>query len=82
MANKVDTFPAARGLAAYPWEDWEDGSIWQIRHGEDFDIPVEGMSSSLYQRAKRVCKRVKVAVRDDTITFQFTDGEVVEGGAR
>ena len=39
MATRLDTFPGddARPPRRYPWNEWTDGSTWQIRRGEDYD---------------------------------------------
>lgn len=51
----------------YPWVEWMDGSIWEIRQGEDYDVPTENMRVNLHERGKRYAHVVK--------TEKFTDGK-------
>jgi hypothetical protein len=36
MARRVDEFPAQAQSSRYPWNEWLDGSIWELVPGEDF----------------------------------------------
>jgi hypothetical protein len=36
VARKVKQFPELPGRSAYPWDDWLDGSIWELTRGVDF----------------------------------------------
>ena len=75
MARRVDSFedePQRR----YPWDEWTDGKIWEIRQGEDYDVPTENMRVNLHDRARGKAMVVKTRkVGDETwegLRFQFT----------
>lgn len=46
--------------AAYPWEEWFDGDIWQLTHGEDFDPHPLMMERIIRTRATGRKARVRV----------------------
>ena len=47
--------------AAYPWEEWFDGDIWQLTYGEDFDPHPLMMERIIRTRATG--RHAKVRVR-------------------
>lgn len=74
MATKVDSFPSRNGPPSkYPWAEWDDGSIWKIRRGDDFEIPTKSMAVVLYAYATRRGRKVRTIRTDDAVTFQFSD---------
>ena len=90
MATKLKQFdftPQSRltngEKAAYPWEDWFDGDIWEIKAGEDFDGNPLMMERIIRTRA--VSREAKVTLRHlpldggpygmGTIVLQRTDIE-------
>jgi len=62
-------------LRRYPWEQWCDGSIWEIRQGEDYDVPTENMRVNLHERAKQRVMKVRTEKFSDEngegLRFQF-----------
>jgi hypothetical protein len=61
----------------YPWDKWENGSIWEIVQGEDYEVSTENMQVNLHLRAARDNKKVQTRTeRDDGVeklVFQFYD---------
>lgn len=55
-------FPDGRGVEKYPWEQWFDGGIWQIKQGEDFQVDIGSMRSCIYTAAKRYKKKIRTHV--------------------
>lgn len=56
----------------YPWTEWMNGSIWEIKRGVDYRVRSESMKSNLHMRAGRHKRKVKVVLADEiTIAFQF-----------
>ena len=59
----------------YPWDEWSDGRIYEIKKGIDFNCSVTGMQSQIRMRARSTSKendQVRVSIgEDDTIVFQF-----------
>ena len=42
--KQLNNFDFKRGAGRpqkYPWDKWEDGSVWEIEKGEDYEIEVE-----------------------------------------
>lgn len=46
--------------AVYPWDDWFDGDIWQLTHGEDFDPHPLMMERIIRTRATGRKAKVKI----------------------
>jgi hypothetical protein len=58
MARKLEmtTLPK-RGNRKYPWEEWFDGSVWELRAGEDFTArPATFRTLAKQQAARRNIK--------------------------
>lgn len=84
MARKLDSFPGEESAAPrrYPWSEWTDGSAWEIRRGEDYDVATENMRVNLHMKADALLHKVRTKkVRDDKgegLVFQFFDPEAEE----
>jgi hypothetical protein len=79
MARRLDSFPGEgrRGHRRYPWDEWTDGGTWEIRRGEDYDVPTENMRVSLHVKATSLVRKVRTQKVDDGqgegLIFQFFD---------
>jgi hypothetical protein len=79
MARKLDHFPSNDRQQArrYPWDEWTDGGVWEIRQGDDYEIPTENMRVNLHIKADSKAVKVRTRkVRDDAgegLIFQFYD---------
>jgi hypothetical protein len=64
--------------AKYPWEEWMDGSMWEIEQGVDFsvDIPVVNFVNGMHAKARKKGKRVRTHVAGKKLQFQFYVSEV------
>ena len=85
MARRLDTFPGGaqqRGQRKYPWHEWADGSTWEIRRGEDYDVATENMRVNLHMKADSLLRKVRTRkFRDDRgegLIFQFVEPEEAE----
>lgn len=58
--------PSVRPKTNYPWQDWFDGQIWKLTHGEDFQCHPLMMERIVRTRA--TSKQAKVQVRHEDIT--------------
>lgn len=78
MARRVEGFMKDKPDAPrrYPWHEWTDGSVWEIRQGEDYDVASANMRVNLHERAKLQGMTVRTElVRDkdgEGLRFQFT----------
>jgi hypothetical protein len=81
MAQRLDAFPGepARGQRRYPWEEWTDGSVWEIRRSEDYDVATENMRVNLHMRADSLSRKVRTHKFHDEhgqgLIFQFIDAK-------
>jgi hypothetical protein len=84
MATKRDSFPTNhRGRQQkYPWQTWTDGSVWEIRQGEDYDVPTENMRVNLHMKADSLLQKVRTQKINDQagegLVFQFLPNEDME----
>jgi hypothetical protein len=54
VAQRMDEFPDAPVQSNYPWDEWFDGSVWELTPGEDFKgKPATFRASAVAQAARR-----------------------------
>lgn len=67
------------GQRRYPWSEWTDGSVWEIRRGVDYDVATENMRVNLHMKADGLAIKVRTRkVNDESgegLVFQFVDPE-------
>src|SRR5687768_4810555 len=84
MAERLNTFPGddPGPQQKYPWTDWTDGSVWQIRRGEDYDVATENMRVNLHMKADSLARKVRTKKTTDEqgegLVFQFLASEDME----
>jgi hypothetical protein len=85
MAIRRDSFPTARSRGPqqkYPWQTWADGSVWEIRQGEDYDVPTENMRVNLHMKGDALLQKVRTQKINDQagegLVFQFLPNEDME----
>jgi hypothetical protein len=75
MAKVLDSFPdaAKHSRENYPWDEWLDGKIRELRAGEDFWIKRQSFRARAMQKAYDRGGTVRMANMDDgkTIVLQF-----------
>lgn len=82
MARRVERFEkdVQETPRRYPWEQWCDGSIWEIRQSEDYDVPTENMRVNLHERARQRVMKVRTEKFSDRngegLRFCFTAPEL------
>jgi hypothetical protein len=52
MARKLDQFPLSNA-ARYPWDEYLDGSVWELTRGEDFDCSLRSIQGAARNQASR-----------------------------
>jgi hypothetical protein len=81
MAIRLDQFPdeAPQAKRKYPWDEWSDGSVWEIKRGEDYDVATENMRVNLHMKADALARKVKTRKfsdeRGEGLIFQFIQSE-------
>jgi hypothetical protein len=80
MGRRLDAFPGEPSGAPrrYPWDEWTDGSTWEIRRGEDYDVATENMRVNLHMKADSTRCKVRTRKFEDDdqgegLIFQFFD---------
>jgi hypothetical protein len=79
MAQRVERFPDLPSTSRYPWNEWLDGSVWELVAGQDFKGKTSGFRSVAITHAKKRNGMVRTRVlraRDagepDRLYLQFT----------
>ena len=85
MATRIDEFPPTtrNRKSIYPWDEWTDGSIWQVKEGEDFVSTPKTFIQGCYAHAKRHGIKVEVRSVGDSgaVVFRFIPaGEASQNG--
>lgn len=71
MAKRLKSFEFGRvDQVRYPWDDWLDGSPWELHQGEDFAIPVHNMRATCVGAATRRGMKVRTSLRDKVLVIQ------------
>ncbi len=84
MARRLSEFPSDRrsGQGKYPWGEWTDGSVWEIRRGEDYYVATENMRVNLHMRADSLLRKVRTkkftGADTEGLVFQFIPSEEKE----
>jgi hypothetical protein len=73
VVSAKDAPPPRPRRAQYPWEQWFDGRMWELKYGEDFQVAVHVMAVTVYAAARRKGLRVSVhEVGTQIIRLQVT----------
>jgi hypothetical protein len=84
MGRRLDSFPGDKPLAQrrYPWSEWTDGGVWEIRKGDDYDVDTENMRVNLHMKADALLRKVRtrklVDERGERLVFQFLESDEME----
>jgi hypothetical protein len=84
MARRLNEFPDEAGPVKrrYPWSEWSDGSVWEIRRGEDYEVATENMRVNLHIKAEALSRKVRTKKTSDDegegLIFQFRPSEEME----
>lgn len=65
MAKRLKEFPGGPTRGRYPWEEWLDGSVWQLRKDEDYSISTASMRAAASRAAKAAGKRLQSRITKD-----------------
>lgn len=73
MARKLREFPAAGIRGTYPWDEWLDGSVWELVKGKDYDKADDAMKNIIKAKAtpKSGLKVRTYVPEEGKIVFQF-----------
>jgi hypothetical protein len=66
VARIIEQFPEAQAQSVYPWDEWFDGSVWELTPGEDFKgQPATFRASAVAQAGRRGGKVRTRKIRDE-----------------
>lgn len=75
MARKLDRFPTellSRTTSTYPWDEWLDGSVWELEAGKDFTIKAKSLRTTGQQVARARGGKLRVAdLPNGNLVIQF-----------
>lgn len=69
MARQIAKF--VHGNKKYPWEQWQDGKVWQLVRGEDYTLPDLTMQKCIQTRAARVGMKANTSRNEEGLVIQF-----------
>lgn len=73
MAKKVREMPEGkRREGKYPWDEWLDGSVWELEPGSDFKVELDSMRSLAISAAKRQGGKLKTRVTGGKLYIQYS----------
>jgi hypothetical protein len=65
MAKTLDDYPfrdpSPPSSVRYPWDEWTNGRVWELRRGVDFDIEPRDMAREFRRAAVSRGKRARTA---------------------
>jgi len=65
MAEVLDSYqfrdPSPPSSVRYPWDEWTNGQVWELRRGVDFDIELRDMAREFRRAAAKRGKRARTA---------------------
>lgn len=76
MAKRLEAFPEdlrVRTTESYPWDEWFDGSAWELRKGEDYVIKTKSFVSNAQAKARKrggSC-RTGLLPNDEGVVIQY-----------
>ena len=78
VPRKLKSFPARQRRTKYPWDQWLDGSVWELRKGSDYDIDTLSLRALAGKAAKRAGTRVRTKLirnnRGESLVIQAYKG--------
>lgn len=82
MANTLTTYDFSKpshltktDRRSYPWDQWLDGSIWQIKYGEDFTAHPLMMERIVRTRA--TAKKAQIELRHEPLNGDESYGTII-----
>jgi hypothetical protein len=85
VARRLNAFPSGDRPGAprrYPWDEWTDGAVWEIRRGDDYDVNTENMRVNIHMRADALAVKARTKKINDEqgegLVFQFFDPDATE----
>jgi hypothetical protein len=72
MAKKLGSFKRSEnpGSSKYPWDEWLDGSVWELTSGEDFAVSLFSFRTAAYGAAAARGLRVRTSVQRNALVIQ------------
>lgn len=70
MAKKLSGYDWHDSRKIYPWDEWLDGNVWELRQGEDFDCKPVSMKTTAQAAGRTRGLSVHVSCGERTVLIQ------------
>lgn len=68
--NSIPEVFAKTSRVRYPWLDWLDGNMWELKHGVDFQVAPRAFVQQAHAAARNFRMRVRTRTIGDTVWIQ------------
>ena len=77
MAERLSgrKWPGRGSDGKYPWDEWLDGSTWQLTPGEDFTVEGAAFRAAVHQAAGRRGGHARTSMQNGHLLLQFLPGD-------
>lgn len=65
MARQLEVFPSFRSEPRYPWDEWLDGSVWELEVGRDFTSKVPTFRANAQIQARKRGGAIRTRLLED-----------------
>jgi hypothetical protein len=65
MAKRLEVFPSFRSEPRYPWDEWLDGSVWELEQGRDFTSKVPTFRANAQTQARKRGGAIRTRLLDN-----------------
>ena len=72
MAEVLEDFEFIHHRTVYPWDEWLNGQIWQLKKGVDFETEIVSMYNLIRTTAKRRKLLIRIQTTSDSIILKVT----------
>lgn len=75
MARPVERIPVKgqkKAQPSYPWNEWLDGRVWELRPNHDFSCSTTKMKEIIFKEASRRGDLVDAKIRNGRVYMQKT----------
>ena len=68
--NSIPEVFAKTSRVRYPWLDWFDGNMWELKQGEDFQVTPRAFVQQAHSAVRYHGMRIRTRTIGDTVWLQ------------